>query len=318
MRDSHGTRAALQRKGILAATAIAAAFGRDRRRPAVTRMARLCRRAGQLPVRRRHPDHQGQRRAAAGRLDVSRRRHRLQSARRPRRDLHAGPRRDAGRHRRGHRRAALGVARDQGLRGAWHELLGERRRQGSPAAAQHAEHAAGLRRRHRPADSGLRQGRRGGSAGRARPRSGDRRAAEPAARQDLRAPDHPRLGHQPRVRLGPRRHPRLRRPHRRPRLVVPDDPAQGRVRRRDLAGGRARPRRRRQRLGRDVGGRRARHRLRADRQRQVQLLRRLPPRRQPVLGQPDRARRAHRAGGSGTSRPCITTSGTWTTTRRRS
>ncbi len=38
----------------------------------------------------------------------------------------------------------------------------------------------------------------------------------------------------------------------------------------------------------------ARHRLRPDRQRQVQLLRRLPPRRQPVLGQPDRARRAHR------------------------
>ena len=146
------------------------------------RMARLCRRAGQLPVRRRHPDHQGQRRAAAGRLDVSRRRHRLQSARRPRRDLHAGPRQRARRPRRGHRRAALGVAGDQGLRGARRELLGERRRQGSPAAAQHAEHAAGLRRQHRPADSRLRQGRRGRSARRARPRSGDRRAAEPPAR----------------------------------------------------------------------------------------------------------------------------------------
>ena len=318
MRDSHGTHAALQRKGILAATAIAALSGviggaqpprewRDyaggpdsSRFVAATQITKG--NVAQLQVAWTYPDGDTDFNPLVVR-DVIYTRARGN---------------DAGRHRRGHRRAALGVARDRGLRGARHELLGERRRQGSPAAAQHAEHAAGLRRQHRPADSELRQGRRGRSAGRTRSRSGDRRAAEPAARQDLRAPDHPRLGHQPRVRLGPRRHPRLRRPHRRPRLVVPDDPAQGRVRRRDLAGGRARPRRRRQRLGRDVGGRRARHRLRADRQRQVQLLRRLPPRRQPVLGQPDRARGAHRAGGSGTSRPCITTSGTWTTTRRRS
>ncbi len=158
----------------------------------------------------------------------------------------------------------------------------------------HAEPAAGVRRQHRPADRELRQGRRGRSARRPRSRSRDRAAAEPTAGQDLRAPADPRLGHQRRVRLGPRRHPRLRRPHRRPCLVVPDHPAQGRVRRRHLAGRRARPRRRRQRLGRDVGRRRPRHRLRADRQRQVQLLRRLPPRRQPVLGQHRRPRRAHR------------------------
>ncbi len=257
-------------------------------------MARLRGRAGQFAVRRRHPDHQGERRDAGGRLDLSRRRHRLQSAGRPRRDLHPGARQRPRRPRRGHRRQALGIAGDQGLPGARRELLGERRRQGPPAAAQHAEHAARLRRQHRPADCELRQGWRGRPARRPRPRSADRPATEPSARQDLRAPDHPRLGHQRRVRLGARRYPRLRRPYRRPRLVVPDDPAQGRVRRRDLAGRRARPRRRRQRLGRDVGGRPARHPLRADRQRQVQLLRRLPPRQQPVLGQPDRARGAHR------------------------
>ena len=60
----------------------------------------------------------------------------------------------------------------------WESADGKR----PPAAAQHAEHAAGLRRQHRPAHSRLRQGRRGRSAGRARPRSGEGRAAEPPAR----------------------------------------------------------------------------------------------------------------------------------------
>ena len=258
------------------------------------RVARLRGRAGQFTVRRGHADHEGQRRAVAGGVDLSRWRHGLQPRRRARHHLYAGAwQRDGGRRRRD-RQGAVGVGRDQGVRHPWRQLLGERRRQGSAAALQHAEHAAGPGREDGQAHPDLRQGRRRRPARGPRPRRGDRRAAEPPARTRLRAPAHPRVGHQPRIRLRARRHPCLRRPHRRARVVLPDHPAHRGVRRRHVAGQCARHRRRREQLGRVLGRRRARHRLRADGQRQVQLLRWLPPRRQPVLGQPDRARRPHR------------------------
>ena len=137
--------------------------------------------------------------------------------------------------------------------------------------------------------------------------------------QGVREPPHPRLDDQSRVHVGPRRHPRRRRPHgrascgrsARSRALVSSAPTRGRTHARDT-------RRRRQRLGRALRRRGPRHRLRADRQRQVQLLRRLPARRQPVLPTASLRSTRGRARGSGTSRPCTTTSGTWTTTPRRS
>ena len=88
--------------------------------------------------------------------------------------------------------------------------------------------------------------------------------------------DHPRLGDQPGLQLGAGRHPRVRRPHRQARLDIPHRAAPRRIRLRHLAAGRVEDRRRRQHLGRAHGRRAARHRLRADRQPQVQLLRRQP------------------------------------------
>ena len=87
------------------------------------------------------------------------------------------------------------------------------------------------------------------------------------ARPGLREPAHHGLGDQPGVRVGARRHPRVRRAHRGAGLDVSHRAAAGRVRLRDLADGRVEDGRRRQQLGRAVDRREARHRLRPDRQR---------------------------------------------------
>ena len=145
----------------------------------------------------------------------------------------------------------------------------------------------------------------------------DQRAIEHAGPR-LRGPDHPRLGDQSGLRLGARRHPRLRRAHRQAGLDVSHRAASRRVRLRDVAAGCVEDRRRRERLGRALDRRAARHRLRADGQPQVQLLRRQPASARTCSAIAcSRSTRAP-ASGSGTSRWCITTSGTTTTRPRRS
>ena len=82
--------------------------------------------------------------------------------------------------------------------------------------------------------------------------------------------------------------------HRQAGVDVPHRAASRRVRLRHLAEGRLEDGRRRQQLGRAVDRREARHHLRADRQPEVQLLRRQPQRRQPVRRLHHRARREDR------------------------
>ena len=77
-------------------------------------------------------------------------------------------------------------------------------------------------------------------------------------------------------------HPRLRRPLRQARMGVPHRARARRVRRRHLARRRARHRQRRAQLGRAHARRGARHRLHPDRHRALRLLRRQPPRREPL------------------------------------
>ena len=85
-----------------------------------------------------------------------------------------------------------------------------------------------------------------------------------------------------RAAVGARRHPRVRHPHRRAEVGVPHDPASRRVRLRHVAEGRLEVHRRRQRLVGHLARREARARLCRHRIGRVRLLRRQPPRRQPV------------------------------------
>ena len=207
----------------------------------------------------------------------------------------------------------------QGFNAARHQLLGEQGRQGSPADLQRRQLPAGDRRADRQAASRRSAWTAASICARASTairRRSISRSRTPgrvfenliilgsatnqeyaSAPGDIRAFD---------VRTG------------NAGLDVPHRAAARRVRLRHLAGRRVEDRRRRQQLGRAVDRREARHRLRADRQRQVQLLRRLP-RRAPTCSATasSRSMRAP-ASGSGTSRWSITTSGISTTTPRRS
>ena len=97
-------------------------------------------------------DRQGQRGPAGGGLDLPGGRHRLQPSRRARCRLQPDPRHRARGARRGHREGALGARRHRRLRASRRELLGERRRRGSPPAVQCPKHAARHRRADRQAD----------------------------------------------------------------------------------------------------------------------------------------------------------------------
>ena len=145
------------------------------------------------------------------------------------------------------------------------------------------------------------EGRRGSATGRRRPRPSGRTrssSASPAAK----APASPRRGTSARSTSAPAR------------LVwrFRTVPRPGEFGYRDLAGRVLEGPRRRQCLGRVQRRRGSRPGLRRPRIGRLRLLRRRPPRRQPVRQLHDRPRRAGPAGGSGTSRRCITTSGTTT------
>ena len=230
-----------------------------------------------------------------------------------------GPEQLVRRARRGHRQAAVDAPAVRRLQRPRRELLGEQRRQGAPADLQLQQPAAGARRRHRRER---------------RPRSA-RTAASTCASASIAIP-RPSAS-------------RSRTPGRVfENLIILGSAtnqeyasAPGDIRAFDVRTGKLvwtfhtvpRPGefgydtwpkdawktdRRREQLGRAVDRREARHRLRSDRQPEVQLLRRQPPRRQPVRRLPASRSMRRPASGSGTSRPCTTTSGTSTTTRRRS
>ena len=91
-----------------------------------------------------------------------------------------------------------------------------------------------------------------------------------------------------------RRHPRLRRAHRRLQVEVPRDSPARRVRARDLGERRLAVDRRRVVVGPDVRRPRARARLHRHQRRHHRLLRRSPPRRQPVQHEHHRAGRRDR------------------------
>ena len=100
-------------------------------------------------------------------------------------------------------------------------------------------------------------------------------------------------------------------------MGLPHHSAARRVRLRHLAEGRLEVRRRRQRVGRRLGGREARDGLRGDRIGVVRLLRRQPARRQPVRRLRAGARRAHRRARLALPGASSTTCGTATSPRRR-
>ena len=160
------------------------------------------------------------------------------------------------RARRGHRRARSGAStrskarrrpRRTRIRGLMYWERGDERRIYFGARhwlyaldATHGQAAAALRTAgpHRPAP------------GLSRTRSARAQHRRQHAGRLLRRPADPRLGRARGPAVGARRHPRLRRPHRRAEVGVPHDPAPGRVRLRHLAEGRVEVHRRRQRLGR--------------------------------------------------------------------
>ena len=135
---------------------------------------------------------------------------------------------------------------------------------------------------------------------RERPRGHARWAASPAwwserhGGSDLREPVHHRIDDRRGLRFDARRPPRLRHRHRQAGVDVPHDSASGRVRLRHLARGRLQVGRRRQRLGRDLDRREARHRLFPARVADPRFVWRRSQGRQPLCQLPARARRAHR------------------------
>ena len=186
---------------------------------------------------------------------------------------------------RGRRRASTSAA----------STTGRARTAGSPPDLQRRQPAAGDRRADRQADH-----RRSAQAGRSICATGSiairRRSISRAALPGRVFENLIILGSATNQEYGsaPGRHPRVRRAHRQAGVDVPHRAAPGRVRLRHLAEGRLEDRRRRQQLGRAVDRRAARHRLRPDRQPEIQLLRRQPQGRQPLRRLPDRARCAHR------------------------
>ena len=219
----------------------------------------------------------------------------------------------------GDRQAVVDPRRRRGLQHPRRELLGEQGRQGSPADLQRRQHAPGARRADRRSDRVVRRATAGSTCARASTairRRSTSRAALPgrvfenllilgsatnqeygSAPGDIRAFD---------VRTG------------QAGLDVPHRAAARRVRLRHLAEGRVEDGRRRQQLGRAVDRREARHRLRPDRQPEVQLLRRQLGRARTSSATACSRSTRGPASGSGISRPCTTTSGISTTTRRRS
>ena len=110
---------------------------------------------------------------------------------------------------------------------------------------------------------------------------------------------------------------RLRRAQRQAALDVQHDSASRRVRQRHVGEGVVGEQRQHRRLDADHGRRRARPRLPADRRSDVGSLRRPSSRQQPVRRQPGVRRPEDRPDASGTSRSCITRSGTTTCRPRR-
>ena len=149
------------------------------------RVARLCRRSGQLAVRRRDRDHEVERRPAVGRVDATRPVRPISirsscaapsTARGPRNSFVAL---DAATGKR-----ALGERGRPGIQRARRQLLGEQGRHGSPPDLQREQFAAGARRRDGAGDPVVR--RRWSRRPARRPRPGSRRrstsrAARPAA-----------------------------------------------------------------------------------------------------------------------------------------
>ena len=235
-------------------------------------------------------------------------------------DLRPRPQRRRRRARRPDRQGDLDPRRHAGDVGAGHELLGKQGRKGSPPHLHDERLPAGDRRGDRAVDQDVRHRRASSICARASERDpatiGRIQSGTPgkifenlimlgsatgegymSAPGDLRAYD---------VITG--------------KLVVavPHDSAARRVRLRDLAEGRVEVHRRHQHVGRDYRRRRARHRLLPHRLAHLRLLRRRSHRRAISSATAcSRSTRA-RASGSGTSRPSTTTSGTSTTTRRRS
>ena len=248
-----------------------------------------------LAVRRGDRDRQSQRQPAAGGLELPGGPDRLQSGRRPRRDLRPRPEQLVRRARRRDGQAALDPRGRGRLQRPRHQLLGEQGRQGPPADLQREQHAPGDRRANRRERSPS-----FGEGGKVDLREGLDR--DPATiNQQSRTPGRVfenllilGLGDEPGVRLRARRHPRLRRADGQEGLDLPHRAAARRVRLRHLAEGRLEDHRRRQQLGRAIDRREARHRLHSHGQREIQLLRREPQGREPVRRLPARARRQDR------------------------
>ena len=282
-------------------------------------MARLRRRPRQRPLRRRPSDHQGERREARARLELSLRRDRLQS--------------DRGRRHRS--TAADATARSSPLdaktgqkiwiregmqamtaRGMnyWESKDGKDRR----LIFAMNDYLQADRCRDRSARLLVRQGRRRRSARRTGARSRHHRAHPVRhAGTDLREPDPARIGDGRGLPVAARRSPRLRRDHRQARVAVPHRAASGRVRLRDLAEGRLQVRRRCEHMGRDHPRYRAGHRLLSRRVAHLRLLRRRPARRESVRQLDRRARRANGQAPVALPDGRITTSGTSTATPHR-
>ena len=256
-------------------------------------VARQSCRARQLELRRSRSDQEVECRRAGSRLDLPVCSRRLQPDRRRRHRVHLRPQRFA------HRARCLDREGNLDPRGAeWddqprHQLLAERRWQGTPAAVLDQQLPPGDRCAHRTLDSDLRHRRDRRSPHRSPSRRQDGLEQQQPG-QGLEEPSDPRIHHRRSLHLAAGGHPRLRRGHRQQDLAVPYHPAARRARVRDVAEGRAQVRRRRQQLGLVLGRRRARDCLRADRIGDLRLLWRRSARPEPLRELPDRARRAHR------------------------
>ena len=197
------------------------------------------------------------------------------------------------RPRRGHRQAALAapLARLGDPDPPGPGLLAERGRPRAPDLLHRGAAAAGARRGHRQVDQHLRQGRGGHPLRRSRfALPGGRRLARHRVRGSA---DHG-LDRGRAVPGAAREHPGLRRAHRGAALGVPHRAQAGRARPRHLGPRVLEAKRRRQRLGLVHPRREAGTAVRPHRIAQLQLLRRRPPRPEPVRQLRAGAGRPHR------------------------